>query len=693
MEYFLCEVFCVPHWNKIENLDNIIQDDSLHYLEIFRHPRISFNIGFIHAYSSIMGCEPSIMDVHDAYETYVNGNTTKTNADRSSSDACIVFLKQNTFFRLYDSVLQQVWEIFKKPITDYENLFREKESLEFVKQEVAKHLDRRLLYLLRKIPVVSKDILEKSENNSSLFQRFQLAFQARGHTAKSFYENERQSMRDNSHDLMHENIFTQFILYPFIKPNWKETLQSNWITLTKMDCIRFQLARDVHFIRENMLKPCIYIEWDERDPLRKQISDEIQYIVHTLEDVHGTPLCIFHTQMDVALLQSTLPRIFGLCVHVKYGGAGENPYVLDKTLNMKNVLMASPDVIRGQNINTSIRTCFYMVENDDFTQDRHLFFSRNTLLIPMMREGLCTPSQRDLYRNWFGSYVELYLKPILANMGKQKYFMYRVAIVFSYILKILMKRKNELGMIHRMYESKTARRPKKCILFIHNQPCFWGIHNSLITWMQMDDPTDWEIVFYGSESSIGYFRKMMGDTKAGYFTHPLLENAFDRENYNMLMKDQSFWRSLLDKGYTKGLIVQDDSLIIKKGFEKYVDTYDYIGAAWKHCSENDQLIPYVGENLVGNGGLSLRSIDVMLAITQKLESEKRWLFNSMVQQVPEDVYFAMGCNKLGKSVMKAELADRVFIEENFDVNALGFHKFWVYNDMNLVDEYFAKLMM
>jgi len=690
MEYFLCELFCVPHWNKIERLDSIIQNDSVHYLEIFRHPRIFFNLGFIHAYSSIMGSEPSMIDVHDAYERYVSGNTSKSCGEKSSSDVCMVFLKENTFFRLYENVLQQVGEIFKKQIADYQKQIYEEE---FVKEEVRNHLDRRLSLILAKTPVVAKDVLEKSVHNPSLFQRFQLAFQARGHTANSFYEYERQSMRESSHDYIHENVFTQFILYPFLKPHWKDMLKNNWITLSKMDCVRFQLTRDLHFIRENMLKPCIYIEWDENDPLRKQISEEVKCVVHTLENVHGPPLCIFHTQMDAALLQSTLPRIFGLCVHVKYGQAGENPCLLDKTLNMKNVLMASPDVIRTQNIDTSTRTCFYIVENDAFTQDRHLFFGRNTLMIPMMRKGLCDATQRDLCRSWFSSYVELYLKPILANMGKQKYFMYRVAIVYSYILKILMKRKNELGIMRGMYQSKRACHPKKCILFIHNQPCFWGIHNALITWMQMDNPSEWDIVFYGSESSTAYFRKMMGDANAGYFTHPFLENAFDRENYNMLLKDQSFWQSLLDKGYTKALIVQDDSLIIKKGFEKYVDSYDYIGAAWTRCTANDQLIPYVGENLVGNGGLSLRSIDVMLTITQKLESEKRWLFNSMVQQVPEDVYFAMGCNKLGKSVMKADLADKVFIEENFDVNALGFHKFWVYNEMNFVDEYFAKLMM
>ena len=107
--------------------------------------------------------------------------------------------------------------------------------------------------------------------------------------------------------------------------------------------------------------------------------------------------------------------------------------------------------------------------------------------------------------------------------------------------------------------------------------------------------------------------------------------------YSAMLGNPMFWQCLLD-GFKceHALIFQCDTLLLKGG--DAVDSflkYDYVGAPWP---DGGIVTALNNRNLriaVGNGGLSLRNVRVMLAIARK----HPYPSDSEVH-VPEDVYFS-----------------------------------------------------
>ena len=74
---------------------------------------------------------------------------------------------------------------------------------------------------------------------------------------------------------------------------------------------------------------------------------------------------------------------------------------------------------------------------------------------------------------------------------------------------------------------------------------------------------------------------------------------------------------------------------IRNGIEPFLN-YDYIGAPWRNIPYNYQIegIPKVNQ-VVGNGGLSLRSVSKMIEALDEFPA-RNWLLHNY----PEDVYYA-----------------------------------------------------
>ena len=113
-----------------------------------------------------------------------------------------------------------------------------------------------------------------------------------------------------------------------------------------------------------------------------------------------------------------------------------------------------------------------------------------------------------------------------------------------------------------------------------------------------------------------------------------LADLVDVTQYSRLLARPEFWEAMRAE---KVLIFQVDSVLCS-GSEFTVDdflAYDYIGAPWIDEGQG-----------VGNGGLSMRSVNRMLNITRH--------FNQSVH--PEDVYFAKGLAamaQLDESIVRA----------------------------------------
>lgn len=170
------------------------------------------------------------------------------------------------------------------------------------------------------------------------------------------------------------------------------------------------------------------------------------------------------------------------------------------------------------------------------------------------------------------------------------------------------------------------------------------------------------------------------------------EERFTIQTYNAILKSVGLWKYLSLKA-ERVLLIQDDALIVREGLEDDVDLarYDYIGAPWDRArTQHVQLLQMhgVGDNLVGNGGLSLRRTKAMLEIVETQNDAKLELFGYNSQIIPEDVYFSKHIKKTNQC--PTEIAQRFAFEMTApSPTAYGFHKPWMYHDLTKIHQLFC----
>lgn len=166
--------------------------------------------------------------------------------------------------------------------------------------------------------------------------------------------------------------------------------------------------------------------------------------------------------------------------------------------------------------------------------------------------------------------------------------------------------------------------------------------------------------------------------------------VFHMEDYNAVMKDAMFWRSI--KGDVC-IIVQDDGFVVNgEDICKYVG-FDYVGAPWADGNENAYIKQHINPELVGNGGFSLRNVAKMIEVCEaSSEDEKNALFYYNINEMPEDVFFVKHLRSMDANIAPFEVARRFSVEQVLTNNPIGFHKFWLYNLPINVDRLFESFL-
>jgi hypothetical protein len=225
-----------------------------------------------------------------------------------------------------------------------------------------------------------------------------------------------------------------------------------------------------------------------------------------------------------------------------------------------------------------------------------------------------------------------------------------------------------------------------CIMIADNRENIMDVISLMITLYNLENKK-WTVVFIGSCKSINYMKKVFGNN-IEYIHEPRFEKTpFDIEIYNDIMKDYNTWKSL--EKYHKCLVIQDDGMIIKKGLERSIfmtDTIDYVGAPWKDAEYNKEIKDKCG-HLCGNGGISLRNIEIMKNVTEKYSNYKNELFNNSLQTLPEDVFFAKYVKQIGGRIPN-EMESQLFASEQVHcLESFGFHKIWAYANFDFVNNF------
>jgi hypothetical protein len=153
-------------------------------------------------------------------------------------------------------------------------------------------------------------------------------------------------------------------------------------------------------------------------------------------------------------------------------------------------------------------------------------------------------------------------------------------------------------------------------------------------------------------------------------------------DYNNLMPSQyskflisaEFWNLLKGR---KILIYQEDSLIFKKNINDFL-YFDYIGAPWPLDTNNNK-------SGVGNGGISLRTKDIMMKIIKSKTIEEtefhsctyKYMKSTNSSVPPEDVYFTKNMEDLQiGNLADRNNAEKFSIESIYNENSFAGHNFW-----------------
>jgi len=140
-------------------------------------------------------------------------------------------------------------------------------------------------------------------------------------------------------------------------------------------------------------------------------------------------------------------------------------------------------------------------------------------------------------------------------------------------------------------------------------------------------------------------------------------NAVTINEYSDFLKTSDFWNLLIGE---KILIYQEDSFIFNDNIREFLD-YDYIGAPWL-----ENVLPI----RVGNGGLSLRTRQIMLDIIETISNDNDK--NLLHEIISEDVFFSKHMQRLGMGkISDEETATRFSSELIYNKNSFGGHQFWL----------------
>jgi hypothetical protein len=270
----------------------------------------------------------------------------------------------------------------------------------------------------------------------------------------------------------------------------------------------------------------------------------------------------------------------------------------------------------------------------------------------------------------------------LMNPGKDYNMVNNILLYYNFLVIYYEKSLEKIASI----KMDSSCDSENKVVLIDNRPGILSVMSILMTLCNLKKDT-WKCVVYTSDAGVAFYQHWVGRFAEIKVISTLNAKKFHIDLYNDILKSASFWRGLDCK---KCLIIQDDGVIFREGVEEFLE-YDYVGAPWADVPGNEYLKNKVNTQMVGNGGLSLRSVDAMIKITEKYEKEKKMLFYKNINYIPEDVYFCMGLVKEGASMPSLEKAVTFSSEQICHLGSLGVHKLWAYHHPNVVQKYFQSV--
>jgi hypothetical protein len=174
--------------------------------------------------------------------------------------------------------------------------------------------------------------------------------------------------------------------------------------------------------------------------------------------------------------------------------------------------------------------------------------------------------------------------------------------------------------------------------------------------------TDVSLYIFHGNKNINFINNIINNWNNVLLINMKIDNL-SLNDYNILLTSYQFWE-LFKSDFV--LIFQVDSIIYKKIPDNFFN-YHYVGAPWIHNQEIKNNIKFNNKKIVGNGGFSLRNVNIMINICKN---------NLLNNDINEDVFFSMHIHN--NFLPDENIAQTFSIESEYYHDPVGMHNAWNY---------------
>lgn len=181
----------------------------------------------------------------------------------------------------------------------------------------------------------------------------------------------------------------------------------------------------------------------------------------------------------------------------------------------------------------------------------------------------------------------------------------------------------------------------------------------------------WKLHIFHSQENKEFIEGVLRNCINNVEFHMLKTPIKTNQDYNLVIKDISFWEKLIE--HERVLVFQTDSLVLRFGIEKFL-SYDYIGAPWPWWIKHFKSSKRMG----GNGGFSIRKVDKMIEIIKKYSAIS---IDSLPDYQNEDVFFSYHLYHDKTAKLPNWNESMLFSSEAYlCINTLAVHQAWKFHE-------------
>lgn len=258
----------------------------------------------------------------------------------------------------------------------------------------------------------------------------------------------------------------------------------------------------------------------------------------------------------------------------------------------------------------------------------------------------------------------IFLKLNWYFFGKNNRFQY-----FKYIINKLKDKIMNINYTKISYDENK----KYNLIFIDDR--FDSIFKYILILFLYSINNEWNLTIYTTQKNKEKYLEVLDDLNVKGKIN-IINNISNKKDYSNLLKNNYFWKDMNEE-YC--LLFQYDSLAFKK-FDNKFFSFNYLGARWP------EHITQVKNIYNGNGGTSLRNINIMKFITSKYDYNLHG-FNKNGDDLPEDVYFAKYMDIENLNKVDFDILDEFSFECIYNEKSTYGHAIYESIDLNNLEEY------